>query len=69
MGCGFCRSKLKQTGVNYELLKKSYDSLKRENLRLKEELEELQSLKATIVTTCMLCNRNKILKLSGGFDG
>lgn len=40
-----CRTKLKQTEVDCEFLKKCCESLGEENRRLKKELQELRSLK------------------------
>lgn len=43
-GC-YCRTKLKQTEVDCEFLKKCCERLTDENKRLRKELQELQSLK------------------------
>ncbi|KAE9608109.1 hypothetical protein Lal_00003645 [Lupinus albus] len=54
------RTKLKQRVVDCEFLKKCYEKLTNENLRLKKELQELRSLKVNIskiatFTTCSSC--------------
>lgn len=41
------RTKLKQTEVDCELLKKCYETLTEENERLQKELQELKSMKTT----------------------
>jgi len=61
--CG--RTKLKQTEVNCELLKKCCESLTEENKMLQKELEELKSMKTAlqgpifmqlpVVTICPSC--------------
>ncbi|KAA3484795.1 homeobox-leucine zipper protein HAT22-like [Gossypium australe] len=61
------RTKLKQTEVNCELLKKCYETLMEENKRLQKEVEELKSLKVTApcymqvgaatLTMCPSCER------------
>ncbi|KAG4970162.1 hypothetical protein JHK85_036583 [Glycine max] len=64
------RTKLKQTEVDHELLKKHCQNLSDENKRLKKELQELRALKvgpsplciqlsktATLTTMCSSCDR------------
>lgn len=63
----FGRSKLKQTEVDCELLKKCCETLTLENKRLQKELQELKSLKlaspvymqlpAATLTMCPSCER------------
>ena len=63
----FGRSKLKQTEVDCELLKKCCETLTSENKRLQKELQELKSLKlaspvymqlpAATLTMCPSCER------------
>ncbi|MED6216493.1 Homeobox-leucine zipper protein hat22 [Stylosanthes scabra] len=59
------RTKLKQTEVEYELLKKRCQSLTDENRRLKKELQELTAIKTspTTTTTVAMCSscHNKLL--------
>ncbi|XP_038898886.1 homeobox-leucine zipper protein HAT22-like [Benincasa hispida] len=47
------RTKLKQTEMDCELLKKCCEKLKEENTRLQKELQELKSLKLTAPPFCM----------------
>ncbi|XVF64258.1 hypothetical protein PTKIN_Ptkin09bG0153900 [Pterospermum kingtungense] len=47
------RTKLKQTEVDCELLKKCCETLTEENKRLQKELQELKSLKLTASYNCM----------------
>ncbi|KAG1364136.1 putative Homeobox-leucine zipper protein HOX19, partial [Cocos nucifera] len=69
-GFGFhaCRTKLKQTEVDCEFLRKYCENLRIENRRLKRELEELRAMepgcpfhirvpKAATVTMCPSCKR------------
>ncbi|KAL3505027.1 hypothetical protein ACH5RR_034868, partial [Cinchona calisaya] len=63
------RTKMKQTEVDCELLKKCYETLKEDNRRLQKELKELKSVKlvappplymqppAATLTTCPSCER------------
>ena len=65
-----CRTKLKQTEVDCEFLKKCCESLGEENKRLKKELQELRSLKvgpsplyiqiqkAATLTMCTSCGKS-----------
>lgn len=68
-----CRSKLKQTEVECELLKRCCETLKEENKRLLREMQELKSTKlsgappytklpAPTVTVCPSCDE----KIDGG---
>lgn len=62
-----CRTKLKQTEVDCEFLKKCCETLTDENRRLKKELQELKALKlaqplympmpAATLTMCPSCER------------
>ncbi|KAJ7966475.1 Homeobox-leucine zipper protein family [Quillaja saponaria] len=64
------RTKLKQTEVDYELLKKCCETLTEENKKLHKELQELKSLRmgatgpfymqvpAATLTMCPFCQRN-----------
>ena len=62
-----CRTKLKQTEVDCEYLKKCCETLTEENRRLQKELQELRALKtsqpfykqlpATTLTMCPSCER------------
>jgi len=64
---GYCRTKLKQTEVDCEFLKKCCETLTEENRRLKKELQELKALKLTqplympmpaaTLTMCPSCER------------
>ncbi|RZS21405.1 hypothetical protein BHM03_00054043, partial [Ensete ventricosum] len=73
-GCFDCRTKLKQTEVDCELLKKCYETLTNENQRLQKELQELKALKfapplymqfpAATLTMCPSCER-----IGGGGGG
>ncbi|KAJ1400656.1 Leucine zipper, homeobox-associated [Sesbania bispinosa] len=70
------RTKLKQTEVDYELLKKQCQNLSDENKRLKKELQELRALKlgpsplciqlskAATLSVCSSCE--KLLKMNEG---
>ncbi|OIV94044.1 hypothetical protein TanjilG_14291, partial [Lupinus angustifolius] len=68
------RTKLKQTEVNCEFLKKCCKTLKDENMRLQKELQEMKALKlaqsvympmpAATLTMCPSCER-----LSHGVSG
>ncbi|KAJ1433416.1 Leucine zipper, homeobox-associated [Sesbania bispinosa] len=70
------RTKLKQTEVDYELLKKHCQNLSDENKRLKKELQELRALKlgpsplciqlskAATLSVCSSCE--KLLKMNEG---
>ncbi|KAJ8483796.1 hypothetical protein OPV22_016281 [Ensete ventricosum] len=68
------RTKLKQTEVDCELLKKCYETLTNENQRLQKELQELKALKfapplymqfpAATLTMCPSCER-----IGGGGGG
>ncbi|KAK6792624.1 hypothetical protein RDI58_011705 [Solanum bulbocastanum] len=59
------RTKLKQTEVNCEILRKCYEELKDENRRLNKEIQELKSLKksqsfqlsAATLSMCQSCER------------
>ncbi|XP_073273735.1 homeobox-leucine zipper protein HAT14-like [Primulina huaijiensis] len=61
------RTKLKQTEVDYEYLKRCYETLTEENRKLQKELQELRALKATqpfykqlpatTLTMCPSCER------------
>lgn len=65
----FNRTKLKQTEVDFELLKKCCETLKEENRRLQKELQELKAMKlvappqlymqlpAATLTMCPSCER------------
>lgn len=63
----FCRTKLKQTEVDCEFLKKCCETLTDENRRLQKELQELKALKlsqpfymqlpAATLTMCPSCER------------
>jgi len=63
----FCRTKLKQTEVDCEYLKRCCETLTEENRRLQKELQELRALKttqpfymqlpATTLTMCPSCER------------
>ncbi|RRT44216.1 hypothetical protein B296_00031077, partial [Ensete ventricosum] len=67
-----CRTKLKQTEVDCEFLKKCYEVLTNENQRLQKELQELKALKfappllhmqlpsAAALTMCPSCQRISI---------
>lgn len=71
---GGCRTKLKQTEVDCEFLKKCCETLTDENRRLQKELQELKALKlaqplympmpAATLTMCPSCER-----LGGVGDG
>lgn len=62
-----CRTKLKQTEVDCEYLKRCCETLTEENRRLQKELQELRALKsskpfymqlpATTLTMCPSCER------------
>lgn len=64
---GECRTKLKQTEVDCEYLKRCCETLTEENRRLQKELQELRALKsskpfymqlpATTLTMCPSCER------------
>lgn len=64
---GACRTKLKQTEVDCEYLKRCCETLTEENRRLHKELQELRALKksnpfymqlpATTLTMCPSCER------------
>lgn len=70
----FCRTKLKQTEVDCEFLKKCCETLTDENRRLQKELQELKALKlsqpfymqlpAATLTMCPSCER-----IGGGGSG
>lgn len=63
----YCRTKLKQTEVDCEYLKRCCETLTEENRRLHKELQELRALKtsnpfymqlpATTLTMCPSCER------------
>ena len=65
--CSFGRTKLKQTEVDCEFLKKCCETLTDENRRLQKELQELKALKlaqplymhmpAATLTMCPSCER------------
>lgn len=65
--CTCCRTKLKQTEVDCEYLKRCCETLTEENRRLQKELQELRALKtsqpfymqlpATTLTMCPSCER------------
>lgn len=65
--CKLCRTKLKQTEVDCEYLKRCCEKLTEENRRLNKELQELRALKttnpfymqlpATTLTMCPSCER------------
>ncbi|KAK7329711.1 hypothetical protein VNO77_23886 [Canavalia gladiata] len=72
------RTKLKQTEVDREFLKKHCENLSDENRRLKKELQELRALnirpsplciqlsKTATLTMCSSCQKEKLLKLNEG---
>lgn len=47
------RTKLKQTGMECEYLKRCFGSLREENRRLQREIEELRALRATPLTVLL----------------
>jgi homeobox-leucine zipper protein len=64
----FCRTKLKQTEVDCEFLKRCCENLTEENRRLQKEVQELRALKLspqfymqmtppTTLTMCPSCER------------
>ncbi|VFQ86808.1 unnamed protein product [Cuscuta campestris] len=51
------RTKIKQTEVDYELLKKCFEALKDENKRLQREVEELKRFASNQTCPSCMCER------------